>query len=174
MHTEKPLALRHDEARELVELASERGVRLSCAPATLLGEAQQTRWKLVRDGASDGCGSSTRRPTGAASSAGTRTRRTLYAVGPLVDVGVYPLAILTAMFGPVRRVQAYAHDRRARPCARRRPPFRLAAPDFVVALLELDGRRRRAPDGDVLGPPIQAARARVARRRRLALPGGVG
>ena len=29
----------------------ERGVRLSCAPATLLGEAQQTAWKLVRDGA---------------------------------------------------------------------------------------------------------------------------
>ena len=29
-------------------------------------------------------------------------------VGPLVDVGVYPLTIVTAMFGPVRRVSAYA------------------------------------------------------------------
>ena len=98
----------------------------------------------------------------------------LYAVGPLVDVGVYPLAILTAMFGPVRRVQAYAtivEPDRVHGDGR---PFRLSAPDFVVALLELDGRRHRTPDGDVLRPRIQAARPRVARRRRLALPGGVG
>ena len=51
VHSEKPLALTYAEARELVELANRRGVRLSSAPATLLGEAQQSAWKLVRDGA---------------------------------------------------------------------------------------------------------------------------
>jgi predicted dehydrogenase len=50
VHTEKPVALRHAEAVELAELAARRGVRLSCSPATLLGEAQQTAWKLVREG----------------------------------------------------------------------------------------------------------------------------
>ena len=50
VHSEKPLALRHEDAHTLVELAQRHGVRLSCSPATLLGEAQQTAWKLVRDG----------------------------------------------------------------------------------------------------------------------------
>jgi predicted dehydrogenase len=31
----------------------------------------------------------------------------LYEVGPLVDVGIYPLTILTAMFGPARLVTAF-------------------------------------------------------------------
>ena len=51
VHTEKPVALRYEEARELGDLAARRGVRLSCAPATFLGEAIQTAWKLVRAGA---------------------------------------------------------------------------------------------------------------------------
>ena len=51
VHTEKPVAIAYDEARALAERAERRGVRLSCAPATLLGEAQQTAWKLVREGA---------------------------------------------------------------------------------------------------------------------------
>ena len=138
MHSEKPLALRHDEARELVELADARGVRLSCAPATLLGEAQQSLWKLVRDGAIG------RVRVVYAEANWDRIERwhpdptALYAVGPLVDVGVYPLAILTAMFGPGRRVQAYATIVEPDRVRRRRPPFRLSAPDFVVALLELE------------------------------------
>jgi predicted dehydrogenase len=38
VHTEKPVALTADDARRLARLADDRGVRLSCAPATLLGE----------------------------------------------------------------------------------------------------------------------------------------
>jgi predicted dehydrogenase len=53
VHSEKPLALAYDDARRLLELAGEHGVRLSSAPTTLLGEAQQTLWKHVRD---DGVG----------------------------------------------------------------------------------------------------------------------
>ncbi|HEY3182011.1 MAG TPA: Gfo/Idh/MocA family oxidoreductase [Gaiellaceae bacterium] len=51
VHTEKPLALTHAEAQELVELAGRQGLVLSCAPATLMGEAQQTAWQLLREGA---------------------------------------------------------------------------------------------------------------------------
>jgi predicted dehydrogenase len=139
VHSEKPLALSHAEARELVELAATVGVRLSSAPATLLGEAQQSLWKLVRDRAIG--------PVRVvyAEANWDRLERwhpdptALYAVGPLVDVGVYPLAILTAMFGPVRRVQAYAtivEPDRVHGDGR---PFRLDSPDFVVAMLELAG-----------------------------------
>ena len=137
VHSEKPLALRHDEARELVELATERGVRLSSAPATLLGEAQQSLWKLVRDGAIG------RVRVVYAEANWDRIERwhpdptALYAVGPLVDVGIYPLAILTAMFGPVRRVQGTPRSSSPTVCTADGRPFRLSAPDFVVALLEL-------------------------------------
>jgi predicted dehydrogenase len=51
VHTEKPVALTHAEAQELVDLAGRHGLTLSCAPATLMGEAQQTAWKLLREGA---------------------------------------------------------------------------------------------------------------------------
>jgi predicted dehydrogenase len=138
VHSEKPLALRHDEAQALVDLAAERGLRLSTAPATLLGEAQQTLWKLVREGSIGRV-----RVVYAEANWGRLERwhpdpRTLYAVGPLVDVGVYPLAILTAMFGPVRLVQAYAttvEPERALPDG---VAFTPGGPDFVSAVLEHD------------------------------------
>jgi predicted dehydrogenase len=136
VHSEKPLALRHDEAQALVELAAERGLRLSAAPATLLGEAQQTLWKLERDGAIGRV-----RVAYAEANWGRLERwhpdpRPLYAVGPLVDVGVYPLAILTAMFGPVRRVQTYAATVEPGRTLPDGTPFTPGAPDFIVAVLE--------------------------------------
>ena len=137
VHSEKPLALSYEEARELVELAASRALRLSSAPATLLGEAQQSAWKLVRDGAIG------RVRVIYAEANWDRIERwhpdptALYAVGPLVDVGVYPLAIMTAMFGPVRRVQAYATTLEPDRVHVDGRPFRIEAPDFVVALLEL-------------------------------------
>jgi predicted dehydrogenase len=138
VHSEKPLALRYEEARGLVELAQRSGVRLSSAPATLLGEAQQSAWKLVRDGAVG------KVRVVYAEANWDRLERwhpdptSLYAVGPLVDVGVYPLAIMTAMFGPVRRVQAFATTLEPNRIHKDGRPFTLQAPDFVVAALELE------------------------------------
>jgi predicted dehydrogenase len=138
VHTEKPVALRYDEARDLAALAERLGVRLSCAPASLLGEAQQTAWKLVRE---DGIGRV--RVAYAEANWGRietwhPSPQSLYAVGPLFDVGVYPLTILTAMFGPVRRVAAY--DTKLEPERETidGEPFVLGAPDFVAAVLELE------------------------------------
>lgn len=136
VHGEKPLALRHQEARRLVELADEHDVRLSAAPATLLGEAQQTLWKLVRDGALGRV-----RAVYAEANWDRLERwhpdpRSLYAVGPLVDVGVYPLTILTAMFGPVRQVRAYATTLEPERVLPDGTAFTPGAPDFVVAVVE--------------------------------------
>lgn len=138
VHSEKPLALRHSEAQELVELAARQGVRLGCAPATLLGEAQQTAWKLVREGAIG-----TVRVVYAEANWGRLEAwhpdpSALYAVGPLVDVGVYPLTIATAMFGPARRVVGYATTVEPDRVLLSGAPFRPEAPDLVVALCELE------------------------------------
>jgi len=50
VYTEKPISLRIDQARELVELAEQRGLILSAAPCNLLSETAQTLWKALRDG----------------------------------------------------------------------------------------------------------------------------
>jgi predicted dehydrogenase len=139
VHNEKPLALRHAEALDLIELAARHGVRLSAAPTTLLGEAQQTLWKLVRDGAVGRV-----RAVYAEANWDRLERwhpdpRSLYAVGPLVDVGVYPLTILTAIFGPVRRVVAYATTLEPERALLDGTAFSPEAPDFTVAVLEHEG-----------------------------------
>ena len=138
VHSEKPLALRHDDARRIVDLANERSLRVSCAPATLLGEAQQTAWKLVRDGAIGPVRAAYAEANWGRIETWHPSPLGLYAVGPLVDVGIYPLSILTALFGPVTRVTAVARlldDERTTLAGE---TFRPEAPDFVVAVVELE------------------------------------
>lgn len=51
VYSEKPLTMTMDQARDLVALAAERGLRLSCAPSNALSATVQTLWKIVADGA---------------------------------------------------------------------------------------------------------------------------
>jgi len=55
-----------------------------------------------------------------------------------VDVGIYPLTILTAIFGPCRRVRAYSAMLEPDRVTLAGTAFPLATPDFNVALLELE------------------------------------
>ncbi len=139
VHTEKPVALSYGEARELAELARRRDVRLSCAPATFLGEALQTVWKLVREDAIGRVRVAYAEANWGRIESWHPAPETLYAAGPLVDVGIYPLTALTAMFGPVRRVSAYGTMVQPERMTKHGTPFRLETPDFTVAVLELDG-----------------------------------
>ena len=138
VHTEKPLALGYDEALELVALARRAGRRLSSSPATLLGEAQQTAWKLVRDGALGEVRVVYAEANWGRIESWHPSPQALYAVGPLVDVGVYALTILTAMFGPVRRVVAYGTTVEPERVTLSGDSFALTAPDFIVSVLELE------------------------------------
>jgi predicted dehydrogenase len=139
VHTEKPVALRHEDARALAELARERGVRLSCAPATFLGEALQTAWKLVREDALGRVRVVYAEANWGRIESWHPTPEALYASGPLADVGIYPLTALTAFFGPVRRVLGYGTILEPDRVGRDGVSFRIATPDFTVAVLELDG-----------------------------------
>jgi predicted dehydrogenase len=51
VYSEKPLTTDLNQARELFELAAEKGLVLSCAPSNALSDTTQTMWKAVRDGA---------------------------------------------------------------------------------------------------------------------------
>lgn len=49
VYSEKPLAMAIAEAKELVAMAAERGLQISSAPCSLLGETAQTAWKALRE-----------------------------------------------------------------------------------------------------------------------------
>ena len=55
----------------------------------------------------------------------------------MADVGVYPLTILTAIFGPARRVTAHGQIVYPDRVTSSGEPFTVGAPDFGVALIEL-------------------------------------
>ena len=138
VHTEKPLALRHEEARDLAALARSRGLRLSCAPATLLGEALQTAWRIVREGSLGRIRAVYAEANWGRIESWHPSPEGLYAAGPLVDVGIYPLTAVTAMLGPVRRAVGYATTLQPRRTRLDGTPFTPGAPDFSVALLDLE------------------------------------
>ena len=138
VYSEKPLALTSAEAHELVDLASSQGLRLGCSPSTFLGEAQQTAAGIVRSG---------RLGTVRAVYAEVNWGRIetwhpapapFYDVGAMVDVGVYPLTLVTSMLGPARTVRAWGWDLQPERVAIDGTPFRIGSPDLVVASVELE------------------------------------
>ena len=137
VHTEKPLAMTYAEARPLVDLAEAKGLRLSSSPITFMGEAQQTAWKVIREG---------RLGTVRVVYAEVNWGRIeswhpapgpFYEVGALYDVGVYPLTVLTTIFGPARRVTAYGTVLHPDRVTKEGVPFHIETPDWVVAAVEL-------------------------------------
>lgn len=117
VYSEKPLALRMDEARALHDQARAAGLLLASAPCSVLGEAAQTLLKALRD---DVCGTarlvyaelddgfipqadytSWRSDSGAVWPA-----RDEFEVGCTLEHAGYYLTWLIAAFGPVARVAA--------------------------------------------------------------------
>lgn len=135
--SEKPLSMTYADARTLVDLADEKQLRLGCAPFTLMGEAQQTAWKLLREGKIG-----TVRVVYAEVNWGRIETwhpipQPFYDVGPLFDVGVYPLTILVSMFGPAKRVQSYGKVVYPERLTKRGMPFQISTPDFGVTVIEM-------------------------------------
>ena len=139
VYSEKPLALRGQDARVLVDTATARGVRLACSPATFLGEAQQTAAGIVASGRLG-----TVRAVYADVSWGRIERwhpapAPFFDVGVLVDVGVYPLTLATTMLGPARSVRAWGWSLMPDRVTKAGEPFRIGSPDLIIAAVELEG-----------------------------------
>jgi predicted dehydrogenase len=110
VYNEKPLALSTVEGREVLAAASAAGVRVGCAPDTVLGTGTQTARRCLDEG-----------------TIGTPVAATAFMVtpgherwhpapefyyqpggGPLFDMGPYYLTALVTLLGPVRRVTGLA------------------------------------------------------------------
>lgn len=134
--SEKPLAMTFKESCALVDLADARGLRLSCAPITFLGEAQQTAMKIVRDGKLGPVRFVYAEVNWGRIESWHPNPSPFYAVGPVYDVAVYPLTLLTALFGPARQVSAYGRISRKNAITKDGQPFQIETEDFSVALIE--------------------------------------
>ena len=139
VYSEKPLALNFADAQRLVALAQQKGLRLGCSPFVHLGEAQQTAWKMIRDG---------QLGTVRVAYADVNHGRIetwhpnpvpFYAVGPLWDVGVYPLTLVTVMLGPARSVSAAGNVVMPDRITKSGAPYHVTTPEFVVATIEHAG-----------------------------------
>jgi len=137
VYSEKPLALRTSEARELVDLAQARGVRLGCSPSTFLGEAQQTASALIRAGRLGPVRAIYADVNWGRIETWHPAPAPFFDVGVLVDVGVYPLTLVTTMLGPARSVRAWRWDLKPDRVTVDGTPFRIGSPDLIVAAIEL-------------------------------------
>jgi predicted dehydrogenase len=129
-YVEKVMAIELSQADHMVELAEQKGLVLACAPSTILLSAYQRVKELIDAGeighisfmhALGAHGGPARwddytsdptwfyRPGG----------------GPLFDLAVYPVQILTHLFGPVKRVTAFSG---------------LALPELVMTAQEVRGQ----------------------------------
>jgi len=138
VHTEKPFAMDGADALALVALAETNGLRLSSAPITFMGEAQQTAWKLIREGR---CGD-VRLVYSEINHGRIETwhpnPEPFYDVGVLWDVGVYPITLMTTMLGRVSRVTGQGRIVAPDRVTKEGRAFRLTTPDYVQALLEFE------------------------------------
>ena len=136
--SEKPLAVEATTARTLVQQAEANGVTLGCAPLSGWADVQQQAARLLRDGHIG-----TARIAYAVGNFGRLTDwnanpEPFLRVGPLYDGAVYPLTVLTTIYGPVTRVRTadvsllldtHTHEGRT---------FTVETPDHVTATLELE------------------------------------
>ena len=113
IYTEKPVAITLEEVEEIFALAKEKGLRIGCAPETILGRQIRTAKKAIEDGMAG------KITAGSVSLATPMFRFELWypepghlfqpGGGPLWDTGVYYFTALVYLLGNVKRVTAFSH-----------------------------------------------------------------
>lgn len=110
VYCEKPLALNREDAKQVLDLAKSKALRVGCAPDTVLGGGHQTARKVIDSGAIG-------KPVGATAFMMCPGHESwhpdpefYYEVGggPMLDMGPYYMTDLTMLLGPIRRVTASA------------------------------------------------------------------
>ena len=145
VYTEKPLAMRFPEARELVELAESEGLHISSAPCTFLNESAQTLWKALREDrigtvrlvyAEMDDGLVHRSPYRKwVSESGTQwPYKDEFEVGCTIEHAGYAVTWLSGFFGPAETVTAFSSC--LIPDKETDPPLDVISPDFSVAAIK--------------------------------------
>lgn len=106
MYGEKPLALSPEEAAPLLDLAHEKGLRVGCAPDTVLGTGVQSARRALDAGRIGEAVAASVHWSAAGHELWHPAPQFYYQPGggPLFDMGPYYLTSLVTLFGPVARV----------------------------------------------------------------------
>ncbi|MFD4507026.1 Gfo/Idh/MocA family protein [Streptomyces sp. NPDC058457] len=115
VYGEKPLAANRKEADAVLAAAREAGLRVGCAPDTVLGTGTQTARKAVDDGLIGRPVAATAFMTSAGHESWHPDPEFYYRPGggPLLDMGPYYLSALVHLLGPVVRVTGASSRPRA-------------------------------------------------------------
>ena len=110
VYNEKPLAIQSAEAREMLALAAQKGLRVGCAPDTFMGAGIQTCIKLIEDGVIGDPVAATAFMMCHGHESWHPDPEFYYKVGggPMFDMGPYYVTALVSMLGPVKRVSGSA------------------------------------------------------------------
>jgi predicted dehydrogenase len=142
---EKPLAPDVAAGRALLEAARAAGVRVGCAPDTVLGAGLQSARRLIDSGAIGTPTSALTLMQGPGPESWHPDPEFLFATGagPLFDMGPYYLSTLATLFGPATRVAAIgrkARDTRVIGSGQRAgTEFNVDVPTYTAALAEYAG-----------------------------------
>jgi predicted dehydrogenase len=140
--TEKPLALDTAAGQSLLAAADRAGLRLGCAPDTVLGAGLQTARRLVDEGAIGAPLTALALMQDSGPERWHPDPQFLYqrGAGPLFDLGPYYLSALAMIFGPASQVAAAGRrGRETRVVAtgpRAGTEFGVEVPTHVTALIE--------------------------------------
>ena len=138
---EKPLALDTVAGRGLLAAAARAGVRVGCAPDTVLGAGLQTARRLIADGAIGEPQSALALMQDPGPQRWHHDPEFLFArgAGPLFDMGPYYLSTLATLFGPADQVAALGRrSQRSRVIGagpRAGTTFEVEVPTHVAALI---------------------------------------
>jgi predicted dehydrogenase len=106
VYNEKPLALTTAQGRQVLDAATRAGVRVGCAPDTVLGPGVQTARRCLDEGRIGVPVAATAFMTSPGHERWHPSPAFYYLPGggPLLDMGPYYLTALVTLLGPVRRV----------------------------------------------------------------------
>lgn len=146
VYSEKPLAMSFAEAEALVELAERRGLTLSGAPCSVLGETAQTLWRALRKQEigrvrlvyaelDDGPLHLTGYRQWRSNSGAPWPWKDELEVGVTLEHAAYYVTWITALLGPAKSVTSFATC--LVPDKKTDVPLDREAPDFSVACVEL-------------------------------------
>jgi len=156
VHSEKPLAMSGAEAKRLVDLAEGKGLRLSSAPSTFLGEPAQTLARELRAGKAGRLRVMYAEMNHGRIEAWHPNPEPFYQVGPVWDVAVYPLGIWAATCGPMRKVTAFGKTLLRDRVTKEGRAFAIDTADFYTALVEFEnGALGRLTVNFYVGPSRQ-------------------
>jgi predicted dehydrogenase len=139
---EKPLTLDMDAGHALLITAREKGVRVGCAPDTVLGAGLQSARRLIASGAIGTPLTALTLLQGPGPESWHPDPEFLFGAGagPLFDLGPYYLSVLAMLFGPANQVAAISRQARGTRVIGSGPragtEFAVEVPTYVSVLTE--------------------------------------